>query len=191
MNTLQEIYLKHKVGDWPDKNSTHSYIPIYEEILAPYRTTAKNILEIGLMSGESLRMWDEYFSGDVYGIDCSLKPVDGKADLTQAIADGLKISIGDATSKGDIDKFYKGMKFDVIIEDANHDRQQQIDIYFALKSYINDGGIYIIEDIQDIDPFRRQFATIFNYMSHRTNLEIIDRRRVKGRYDDVIAIIRK
>jgi len=127
MASLQQLYNKHydpKTG-WPDKGTVHSYIEVYEEILAPYRKTAHNILEIGLMSGESLRMWDEYFTGEVFGIDCSIKPIDGKADLTKAIEDGLYISIGDATSDADIERFYKGLKFDVIIEDANHDLKQQ------------------------------------------------------------------
>jgi hypothetical protein len=96
--TLQEIYLKHKRGDWPDKGSVHSYIEFYEEVLAPYRRKAKNILEIGLMSGESLRMWSEYFTGTVYGIDCDLKPVNGLADLSGAIAEGYNIVIGDASN---------------------------------------------------------------------------------------------
>ena len=51
MKTLLEIYNKFydpKTG-WPDRNTTHSYIEVYEEILAPYRKKAKNILEIGLM----------------------------------------------------------------------------------------------------------------------------------------------
>jgi len=112
--TLHQLYDKYydpKTG-WPDKGTTHSYIEVYEEILAPYRKTAKNILEIGLMSGESLRMWDEYFKGEVFGIDCSIKPIDGKADLTKAIEDGLYISIGDASDPVTIERYYKGLKFD-------------------------------------------------------------------------------
>src|SRR6185369_13519508 len=98
--TLQNLYNKYydpKTG-WPDKGTVHSYIEVYEELFAPYRKKAKNILEIGLMSGESLRMWTEYFSGNVFGIDCDIKPINGKADLTKAIEEGLYVSIGDATN---------------------------------------------------------------------------------------------
>ena len=182
MKTLLEIYNKFydpKTG-WPDKNSVHSYLPVYEEILAPYRKTAKNILEIGLMSGESLRMWDEYFTGEVFGIDCSIKPIDGKADLTKAIEDGLYISIGDATNPDDIERFYKGLKFDVVVEDAGHDINQQLMINRVLSPYMNEGGIYIIEDVQNIDRDGYWFNAD----------EIIDRRDVKGRYDDVMILIK-
>jgi cephalosporin hydroxylase len=186
--TLHQLYDKYydpKTG-WPDKGTVHSYIEVYEEILAPYRKTANNILEIGLMSGESLRMWDEYFKGEVFGIDCSIKPIDGKADLTKAIEDGLYISIGDASDPATIERFYKGLKFDVIIEDAGHSLQQQLRIHTVLSPYLNKGGIYIIEDIQDID----QDADYFLAMETERNVEIIDRRKIKNRYDDVLIIIK-
>jgi|SRR6185369_1608377 len=183
MKTLQEIYLKHKKGDWPDKGSVHSYIEVYEKLLAPYRFTAKNILEIGLMSGESLRMWNEYFSGMVYGMDISIKPINGLADLTQIIKDGYNVRIGDASNPADIELNFKGMKFDVVIEDANHDIDQQLAIYKTMKPYLSGNSIYIIEDIQDIDSSRIYFEDL--------GCEVIDRRHIKNRYDDVLVIIRK
>lgn len=180
--TLLELYNKHKKGDWPDKNSVHSYIPVYEEILAPYRHTAKNILEIGLMSGESLRMWSEYFAGTVYGMDCSVTPINGLADLRPAIRDGYNVKIGDASNPADIHKYFYGIKFDVVIEDANHDIDQQRNIYKALKPYMQRGGIYIIEDIQSIQNA--------NQLSMELGGQVIDRREIKNRYDDILLIIK-
>jgi hypothetical protein len=187
MKALEEIYNKHKIGDWPDKGSVHSYIEVYEEILAPYRrATAFNILEIGLMSGESLRMWDEYFSGNVYGMDCDIRPVGGMADLTKAISEGYKIMIGDAANPHDIEKYFKGMKFDVVIEDAGHAVSQQYEIYQALKPYLNKGYLYIIEDIQDICLLTEVFDRVFD----EKEVTLIDRRNIKGRYDDIIITIK-
>lgn len=184
--TLQEIYLKHKKEDWPDKGSSHSYIEVYEEILAPYRHTAKNILEIGLMSGESLRMWEEYFDGNVYGMDCSETPIDGLADLRPIIAEGThRIAIGDAANPIDVKMYFDGLKFDVVIEDANHQLQQQLDIYKALKSYLNENAIYIIEDIQNIDKDRK----VFEDMDESMQVSIIDRRCIKNRYDDCLVVL--
>lgn len=180
--TLADLYKKHKKGDWPDKGSVHSYIEVYEELLAPYRTAAKNILEIGLMSGESLRMWSEYFSGKVYGMDCDLKPCGGLADLSKAIEEGYNVLIGDAANEMDIRKFFTGIKFDVVIEDANHTIEQQITIFVQLREYMNEGGIYIIEDVQDIDSTRHLFEALGG--------EVRDRRHIKGRYDDVLIIFR-
>lgn len=182
VTTLSELYTKHKNGDWPDKGSSHSYIEYYEQLLAPYRETAKNILEIGLMSGESLRMWAEYFTGTVYGMDCSITPIDGIADLRRTIRDGYNVRIGDATSPADVHKHFYGKKFDVVIEDAGHDINQQLEIYATLKNYLNEGAIYIIEDVQDIDRHKGLFSAIGG--------EIVDRRHIKNRYDDVLVILR-
>jgi hypothetical protein len=185
MKTLQELYEKHKRGDWPDKGSVHSYIEVYEELLAPYRATARNGLEIGLMSGESLRMWTDYFAFSMYGMDCDIKPIGGMADLTEAMLEGYKVVIGDATSPFDVAKHFVGMKFDVVIEDANHDVQQQLDIYNNLKSYLSKGSIYIIEDVQEIDATRELFENI----DPEKKVTILDRRHIKNRYDDVLVII--
>jgi len=186
METLLALCEKHKKGMWPDKNSVHSYIEIYEKILAPYRGTAKNILEIGLMSGESLRMWEDYFMGKVYGMDCSETPIGGLADLRPIMAEGNhNIVIGDAANPFDIAKHFIGMKFEVVIEDAGHEINQQLEIYEVLRHYMADGGIYIIEDVQNIDETRELFENI----DKSKTVTILDRRFIKNRYDDVLILI--
>lgn len=186
MGTLQDIYEKHKVGDWPDKGSTHSYLGLYEAILRPYRYTAKSILELGLMSGESLKMWSEYFSGTVYGMDCDIKPIGGMADLSGAIAEGYNVRIGDATNPADVEKHFKGVLFDVVVEDCNHDLLQQLKIYKTFKPYLNKGSIYIVEDIQSID----ETIDIFKSMDDEKEIVVVDFRAVKNRYDDCLVIIK-
>jgi predicted O-methyltransferase YrrM len=187
MKTLLELYNKHKKGDWPDKGSVHSYIEVYEELLAPYRKTAKNVLEIGLMSGESLRMWTEYFKDAVvYGVDCDVSPIGGMANLSDAIREGYNVKIADATNALEMGLHFQGIKFDVVIEDANHDIAQQLQIFDTLLPYVAEGGIYIIEDIQNIDESRQIFETI----NHVKEVIILDRRHIKNRYDDVLVIIK-
>lgn len=187
MKTLQQIWNSLAAAGYEtDKGSVHSYIPVYEKILAPYRETAKNVLEIGLFNGHSLRMWEDYFiSADIYGMDCDEKPHGGMADLSGVIADGFNVFIGDAASPFDIAKHFLGMKFDVVIEDANHDIEQQLEIYNNLKPYLNKGAIYCIEDIQDIDKHKWLFLSLSG-----VNVEIIDRRHIKGRYDDTLILLR-
>lgn len=185
MSTLKELCAKYKKGDWPDRDSTHSYIYVYEEILAPYRHTAKNILEIGLMSGESLRMWTEYFDGKVYGMDCSETPIDGLADLRPIIAEGKhNVCIGDATSEADIERCFGDIKWDVVYDDGNHQTSSQLQTFNILKGKMAKGSIYIIEDIADIDTDRDKFLALHD------NVEILDRRSIKQRFDDVLILFR-
>lgn len=184
--TLHQLYDKHFKDGWPDFNTVHSYLPVYEEILKPYRHSARNVLEIGLFTGTRLKIWEEYFDADVYGIDCDEQPHGGMADLRPMIAEGThNIYIGDAESEADIKKFFDGIKFDVIIEDASHQLSQQIGIYHNLKNYLAPNGIYIIEDIADIDFSR----TAFEMIDPKKNIEILDRRQILNRFDDVLVII--
>lgn len=180
--TLQQIW------DWlpekTDKGNVHSYLPVYEEILSPYR--AGNILEIGLFNGASMKMWERYFTGSVYGIDSDEQPHGGMADLRPMIAEGThNIFIMDATDPAKVQEAFGGIKFDVIIEDAAHYLAQQLLIYKTLKPYLADGGLYVIEDIQDIDQERKSFEN----MDAEKEITVIDRRNVKDRYDDCLVII--
>lgn len=187
MKSLQEIWndLNAK-GFGSDKGSVHSYLPIYEKLFEPYRETAKNVLEIGCFKGDSIRLWTEYFiNAEIFGIDCDIKPHGGMADLEPLIKEAnprQHIHIMDAEDEKEIRKRFGKMKFDVIIDDANHSIEQQLTLCSIWKPFLVKGGIYVIEDIQswlDADEITKF-----------TGGEIIDLRHVKSRYDDVMIIIK-
>ncbi len=186
METLKTICTKNTNGGWPDKDTVHSYIDVYEEILKPYRGKV-NFLEIGLFSGNSLRMWEQYFNeGKCTGIDISDQPHGGLQDLRPMINEGThNIFIMDGTKKEDIEKNFKGVKFDVIIDDGSHSIDHQLESYKHFKSHLAKGGIYIIEDVQDIDSTKDLFLNL----DPKKNIEILDRRKIKNRYDDVLVVI--
>lgn len=188
MKSLHEIWLElAKQGYETDKGSVHDYLYVYEQILAPYRETAKNIIEIGLFNGHSMRLWSEYFTiADVHGIDCDAQPHGGMADLRPMIATGWLIHIMDATDAGKVAEKFGNIKFDFICEDAGHSTQQQLELYSVFKNYLSPDGIYVIEDIQDIDTDRELFENI----DPEKTVTIIDRRHTKGRYDDILVTIK-
>ena len=70
--------------------------------------------------------------------------------------------------------------FDVVIDDGSHNIEDQVKTHYILKDYMAEGSIYIIEDIQDIDAKKHLFW----------EGEIIDRRHIKNRYDDILVIYR-
>lgn len=185
---LQDIHEALKCdGFKSDKGTIHSYLEVYEEILAPYLETAKNILEIGIFKGDSLRMWKQYFFGDVYGVDCDIMPHGGMADLTEMVKSGeFNIKLFDATNENAVKDNFEGIMFDVIVEDAGHAVEQQVELYNIWKNYLTPNGIYIIEDVQDIDNTRFTFENLDN----SKNITILDLRNMKGRYDDVLVIIK-
>jgi len=187
MKTLAQIYQRYKGNaSFGDKGTVHSYIEVYERLLAPYRQTAQRVLEIGILNGQSLRMWEEYFDqSEVHGIDTCLQPL-GMADLGPMIAEGgHHISLLDATNLKQVAEHFGGMTFDVIIEDASHALSHQLAIYANFKASLSADGIYVIEDVDDLDSVRSSFETI----DASRPVRILDRRWIKGRYDDVLVII--
>jgi hypothetical protein len=177
MKTLQQIYENHQYHDgWGDKGTAHTYIPEYERLLKPYRKSG-SILEIGIMKGHSIRMWREYFeSGDVYGADIHLQP-EATDLLTMS---GVSILQCDATNNS-LTEQLENKTFDVILDDGSHLIDHQVSSFNLLKSRVNKNGIYLIEDVSDIDSSKDLL------MSLHTNCTIIDNRHINNRWDDVIV----
>lgn len=188
METLFQIWKRlADAGYESDKGSVHAYIPVYEKLLAPYRETAKTVLEIGLFKGNSLRMWEQYFTtAYVHGIDCSETPHGGLADLRPMIAEGYhNIHILDGTSEEAIQKEFGDTKWSVLIEDSSHSIESQLKAIEIFRHKMEPGGIMIIEDIADIDKHRWVFESIAGL-----SVEIIDLRHIKNRFDDCLVVLR-
>lgn len=191
MRSLAEIYETYKSKDpggpgTGDKGTVHSYIEVYEEIFAHYRHATTNFLEIGVLAGSSMRMWTEYFgTSKVYGIDIDERPLNGMFDLRPMLAEGFDIKFFDASLPNEVEKHFAGVVFDVIIDDASHAIQHQMENYKNFKPHLSKGGIYVVEDVADIDAHRSMFES----MDPTKNIKIYDRRHLKNRFDDVLVIL--
>lgn len=177
MKTLNEIYSKYNSPEHHgDKGTTHTYIDEYERLLKDYRL-GSTVLEIGIYYGESLKMWDEYFiNSKLYFVDINEEPIRDLIDSGK-----YNIIISDATKVEFLNEI-KDEMFDVIIDDGSHLINHQIKSFFLLKEKMNSGGIYIIEDVNNFDE------TVHIYKELHPNIEIIDNRHIKGRFDDVLII---
>ena len=74
------------------------------------------------------------------------------------------------------------MTFDVIIDDGSHIINDQINSFNILKHRMNPNGIYIIEDVNNIDLSRDRLTELHG------NIKIIDNRHIKNRVDDVLVV---
>ena len=191
MRSLAEIYETYKSKDpsgpgTGDKGTVHSYIEVYEEIFAHYRRATTNFLEIGVLAGSSMRMWTEYFdTSKVYGIDIDERPLNGMFDLRPMLAEGFDIKFFDASLHNEVEKHFAGVVFDVIIDDASHAIQHQMENYKNFKPHLSKGGIYVVEDVADIDAHQSMFES----MDPTKNIKIYDRRHLKNRFDDVLVVL--
>lgn len=174
MKTLKEIYAAYSLGT--DKGTTHSYVDVYESILAPYRSGCI-LMELGLAVGDCLYMWQEYLSNSkIIGVDTN----DG---FPKQKFPGIEIITADCTTARFLDQL-GDRTFDIVIDDASHRIEDQIKSFNLLKSRMNKNGIYIIEDVQDIDAH----GAILH--SRHDKAEMLDLRKERDRYDNVLCIYR-
>lgn len=178
MQTLQEVYENYSAPEgWGDKGTLHSYIDLYQEHMT--RRSGISILEIGVSHGHSIAMWQDYFKNSrVYGIDITLDKI---------MFDLGNVYVGDATSKTVIDDFFKKVKFDYVVDDGSHVIEDQIASFDALAPKMKKGGKYFIEDVNGDKAINR----IVSHLSDNGyDFEVFDLRHIKGRYDDVVIMVR-
>lgn len=178
IKNLKDIYQqtanKKKAG-YADKGTIHSYIDnYYEPTFNQYRSMAKQVLEIGINRGHSINMWKEYFyNASIIGVDILDRG---------AICPSCTLIYGDATEEKTFENIYN---IDIIIDDGSHKLEHQLKSFEILFPKLKEGGIYVIEDIEDIDSSRDLF------MNLHPNVQIFDFRKIKNRSDDVIIEIKK
>jgi hypothetical protein len=126
-----------------DKSSReHDYLSFYEVFFEGIRQSRTNVLEIGVLFGASLRMWEEYFpNGVVVGadIDPGVKSLSTPRIFTEVIDQS---NIEDLVQLG-----VRHGPFDIIIEDGSHLWEHQITTFRTLFPFLNNGGHYVVEDL--------------------------------------------
>jgi len=139
--SLDELAILHGV----DKSSRfHDYAVVYERYFSPIRFDVRRILEIGVMSGASLRLWADYFPGAaIHGVD-----IDPRCAVHQ---DGIRffVHIGDQSDPDFLNAVVDAMGAppDVVLDDGSHLPAHQIASLKALFPRLRPGGIYVVEDL--------------------------------------------
>lgn len=170
-----------------DKETIHSYGPIYERIInGMAKRRNLKILEIGILSGSFVQVLHELFPhAEVYGVDISLKNY--KYHHQNKNSKNVHIFEMDGTSKETAD--YLNECFDLIIEDGSHLPDHQKKTLDAFAPYLKKNGVFVIEDIpQGSDKLKQDLARIG--VKHHLTMEWVDLTHVKHRFDDILAIFR-
>lgn len=137
--SLDDIGIKHKT----DKASNrHGFLAHYERLLAPIREQSFDMLEIGVLNGASIRMWHEYLpAARIVGVD--LKPIHIEDHLPR-----YTFVKGSQADPRILRQLVESYKFRLIIDDGSHLWGHQIFTFQTLFPWLEEGGIYICEDIQ-------------------------------------------
>ena len=184
-----------KIGKkYPSSKNRFGFIEIYEKYFNEVKNEKLNILEIGIDKGDSLRIWRDYFpNAKICGLDIDKK--DFKIN-------GVEFFFGDQSDKNFlktiIDKYNS---FDIIIDDGSHISKHIITSFNYLYPYLNDNGLYIIEDLQTSYIPRyggsrlrlNKFNTSMNFLKRLTdctNYEHYDRPFFKkNKFDGLIKFV--
>lgn len=147
-----------------DKTLTHNFTEFYEEKLKHLKNEKINILEIGIMKGESLRMWKEYFPNAViYAVDIN--------DLKYYQEDRIFIEQCDQTDHIKMNSIFPNVKFDVIIDDGGHSMFQQQFSLISIFNRLKKGGFYILEDLHTSLEYHYFYN---NDLTKKTALELLE-----------------
>ena len=185
-------------SDKGGKNNDHNYSEYYSEIFFYERKKIKNFLEIGLgtnntnlpsnMGSEgkplaSLRAWRDYFvNANIYGADIDKNILKDE--------ERIKTFYVDQTNPETISALFKQIgldKFDVILEDGLHEFNANICFFENAIDYLDDNGVYIIEDIYYKDKIK--FINYFKNLKY--NFSIINLYHQKNIANNCVIVVRK
>jgi len=137
-NPLEELGEKHL----PTKRM-HDYLKHYWRHFRDYRESAKNVIEIGVESGASLRMWADFFpNATIHGLDID-------PDCKCHEADRIRVYIGDQSNESDLRSMIQSLddRPEIIIDDGSHWYRHQVSTFNLLFPCLAERGVYAIEDI--------------------------------------------
>lgn len=176
--TLQNIWESKGYEYYPtDKGLSHSYLETYEKEFTKFKNSDILLIEIGASAGGGLRLFEDWFTNaELIGYDIDPQP--NQVPLKKAKI--IQKNVLEITQT----EFIKNPPT-IVIDDASHMLEDQLYIIETLYPQIKSGGLLIIEDILDIDGSKEKFDEL------NIPYEIIDLRKQKGRFDDVLLIFRK
>lgn len=121
----------------------YHYFDIYERHFEKFVDKKVKILEIGVWQAGSTKMWKQYFGKDVTIVGIDILPECKKFEDNQ-----FKVYIGDQSDVNFLREIVeKEGPFDIIMDDGGHYMNQQVTSFNELYYHLNDGGVYLCEDI--------------------------------------------
>ncbi len=194
LTELMNLYGSDKGG----KNNHHNYSKFYSEIFFNKRKKVKNFLEIGLGTNNlnlasnmgtegvplaSLRAWRDFFeNANIYGADIDKNILKNENRIKTFFVDqknpetikSLFEQIGEDT-------------FDIILEDGLHEYSANICFFENSIKFLDDDGIYIIEDVYFKD--KEKFINYFKNKDY--NYSVVDIYHEKNIANNCLVIVRK
>ena len=122
----------------------HGYTHYYYSLFAGREAEVHKVVEIGIDTGASLRMWREHFPhASIIGLDSDRTKLITEDRITSHFCDQSDpASLLDAS-------FRTGDHIDFMIDDGSHQAPDQVESAKEFVPLLAPGGIYVIEDVLD------------------------------------------
>ena len=160
MGTLNDLTIKYDVDALELGYTQH-----YDQLLSEVRNDFTEVLEIGVETGRSHRLWLEYFpNAKIYGYDIFEYGYDELQRLQKdnPFLDRSVMFKGDQSNVEDLNRFKleHGGDFNMIIDDGGHTMEQMQTSLNHLWDSVKPGGIYVIEDLHSCSG---QWPELYGY----------------------------
>lgn len=139
---LNEWVKTYKKGPGLDK--WVSYFHAYERHFGRYVGHDVVMVEIGVQSGGSTKMWRAFFGEKLryFGLD-----VNRHTQQFQDPANNIEIHFVDQGDRDSLRKVIEKLpKADIILDDGSHFFKHQINTFEVMFPYLKEGGVYCCED---------------------------------------------
>jgi len=177
----------------------HPYTLFYHSLFQKKRHQPIHLAEIGILHGESLQMWGEYFTHfntKIIGMDYD----EGFLRQFHSSNTDARIQLEWTNVKDDNvihQSFEKsGIKYDIILDDSTHEINDQIRIIKKVTPFLKPGGILIIEDIfqsQEEKEYVNQLGAILEQFQtyYFISMEHVNRNSTGWDNDKLFVLIKK
>lgn len=126
-----------------DKNLVNGYGPVYDALLTPRRESIRSVLEVGVHRGASLMAWHGFFD------DAEIVGIDNNAESVSFWHPKVVTFLCNAADRKALNYCLRDRTFDLIVDDGFHALEHQVLALAFLWPRLNQGGLYVIEDVLD------------------------------------------
>jgi hypothetical protein len=154
------------------------------------KDTTKNVLEVGIYTGGSIKLWSDFFpNATTYGLD-----IIADHHIWDELKNKERIKLYTSYDAYDEDAFNKHFltkdtRFDFLLDDGPHSLESMKQFIKLYSQIMTDDGILIIEDVQSYDWIKVLKNEVPEHL--KKYIKVYDLRQNKGRYDDIVFSIDK
>ena len=130
-----------------------AYMELYDRYFSKFKGKNVTMLEIGIQSGGSIEMWQQYFGSKLNFVGFDINPYCKRFERKN-----VQIFTGSQLNRADLQMLYKSIgPVDIILDDGGHTKIMQQNSFELLFGAVTDGGYYVVEDIEF--SYTREFGS--------------------------------